>query len=110
MSQMKQMLQAALDPRVNFETSIGKFEMPEPVWNNQTGRYENKNTHFRIIKKGDVATDESGKKYYVTEDQIQQVTGGPKGQIVNRYSLDENGLNSFVTHNLSNAVRDFTEE
>jgi hypothetical protein len=107
MSQMKQMLQSALDPSVNFETSIGKFEMPEPV-RQPDGSLQNEMTHFRMIKKGDVATDENGKKYYVNSDQIQQVT--PEGKIVNRYGLDSEGLNKFVNHNLSNAVMDFTEK
>lgn len=107
MSQMKQMLQSALDPSVNFETSIGKFEMPEPV-RQPDGSLRNEMTHFRMIKKGDVATDENGKKYYVNSDQIQQVT--PEGKIVNRYGLDSEGLNKFVNHNLSNAVMDFTEK
>ena len=95
MSQMKQMLQSALDPSVNFETSIGKFEMPEPV-RQPDGSLQNEMTHFRMIKKGDVATDENGKKYYVNSDQIQQVT--PEGKIVNRYGLDSEGLNKFVNH------------
>jgi hypothetical protein len=108
MSQMKEMLQGALNPRVAFETTLGKFEMPEPVYNKETGRYENQNTHFRMIKKGDLATDERGNKVYVKEDQIQQVNDA--GDIVNRYGLNNADLNRFVTHNLSNAVMDFTEK
>jgi len=108
MGQMKQMLQGALNPRVAFETTIGKLEMPEPVYNKATGRYENQNTHFRMIKKGDLATDEKGKKVYVKADQIQQVNDN--GDIINMYGLNNEGLNRFVTHNLSNAVMDFTEK
>jgi hypothetical protein len=108
MSQMKEMLQGALNPRVAFETTLGKFEMPEPVYNKETGRYENQNTHFRMIKKGDLATDERGNKVYVKEDQIQQVNDA--GDIVNRYGLNNADLNRFVTHNLSNVVMDFTEK
>jgi hypothetical protein len=105
---MKQMLQAFANPRVNFETGINKFEMPEPVYNKETGRYENQNTYFRLIKKGDLATDEKGNKVYVKADQIQQVN--KSGDIINRYGLNNADLNRFVTHNLSNAVMDFTEK
>ena len=108
MGQMKQMLQGALNPRVAFETTIGKLEMPEPVYNKETKRYENQNTHFRMIKKGELATNEKGEKVYVKADQIQQVNDN--GDVVNMYGLNNADLNRFVTHNLSNAVMDFTEK
>jgi hypothetical protein len=108
MSQMKQMLQGALNPKVAFETTIGKLEMPEPVYNKETKRYENQNTHFRMIKKGELARNEKGEKVYVKADQIQQVNDN--GDVVNMYGLNNEGLNRFVTHNLSNAVMDFTEK
>ena len=93
MMQMSQMLKAAVDPTVAFESSK-KFIVG--------------NKYYRIIKNdGTPKRGADGKIRYV-QDNIQEVDAD--GNITDAFSLDNAGLNRFVRKNLSKVISDFTEE
>jgi len=93
MMQMSQMLKAAVDPTVAFES--GK-------------EFIVGNKYYRIIKNdGTPKRGADGKIRYV-QDNIQEVDAN--GNITDAFSLDNAGLNRFVRKNLSKVISDFTRE
>lgn len=92
MAKTSDMLKAALDPDVSYDTTKGK-------------EYSIGGKRFRIIK-NQYSSD--GGKYKYIGDNIQEV--GEDGKVIRRYMLDNQGLNKFVQEQLTDVIAPYSEQ
>ena len=92
MAKTSDMLKAALDPDVSYDTTKGK-------------EYSIGGKRFRIIK-NQYSSD--GDKYKYIGDNIQEV--GEDGKVIRRYMLDNQGLNKFVQEQLTDVIAPYSEQ
>lgn len=94
MGQLSQILKAAMNPDVFFETTAPQFQIG--------------NSYYRIIKGTGVPfRKEDGKMGYAT-DQIQKVNS--RGDVEETFSLTNEGLNQFVNRGLTDVAVEFSRK
>jgi hypothetical protein len=94
MAQMSQILKAAVNPSVAFESGQ----------NFQIG-----NKYYRITKTDGTPVKGADGKMYYPQDEIQEIDIN-NGKVIDSFRLNNLGLNMFVRKNLSRLVSDFTGE